>query len=326
MTPNTLDEQLTKYLTDVHAIELQALAQLEHVPPVAGEEEISSAFSAHLTETEGQERLVAERLSARDAAPARAKDAAGKITGMGFALFAELQPDTPGKLVAHAYSYEHMELAAYDLLAQVAERAGDAETVQAAREIEGQERAMAERLAGLFDRAVDASLDQLQPESLDEQLNKYLTDAHAIEGQAIQLLQKAPQLAGAGQLAMAYQDHLGQTEEHQRLIDGRLEARGERPSNLKDAAMRLGALNWSAFFAAQPDTPAKLAAFSYAFEHLEIAAYEQLRRVAQRAGDSETEDTAERILADERAAADHVRSQFGAALDATLQEQGLAVS
>ena len=69
MTPNTLDEQLTKYLTDVHAIELQALAQLEHVPPAAGEEEISSAFSAHLTETEGQERLVAERLSARGAAP-----------------------------------------------------------------------------------------------------------------------------------------------------------------------------------------------------------------------------------------------------------------
>jgi ferritin-like metal-binding protein YciE len=185
---------------------------------------------------------------------------------------------------------------------------------------------MAERLATLFDRAVDASLDQLEPESLDQQLSKYLGDAHAIEGQAIQLLQKAPQLAGAGQLAMAYQDHLGQSEEHQRLIARRLEARGDSPSRLKDAAMRLGALNWGAFFAAQPDTPAKLAGFSYAFEHLEIAAYEQLGRVAQRAGDDDTESTAERILEEERAAAEQIRARFPAALDAALQEQGVPVS
>jgi hypothetical protein len=46
--------------------------------------------------------------------------------------------------------------------------------------------------------------------------------------------------------------------------------------------MRLGALNWGGFFAVQPDTRAKLAGFAYAFEHLEIGAYELLRRVAQR--------------------------------------------
>ncbi len=46
------------------------------------------------------------------------------MTGQGFALFAKFQPDTPGKLVAHAYSYEHMELAAYDLLGRMAERGG----------------------------------------------------------------------------------------------------------------------------------------------------------------------------------------------------------
>ena len=32
---------------------------------------------------------------------------------------------------------------------------------------------------------------------------------------------------------------------------------------------------------AHPDTPGKLAAFVYAFEHLEIGGYEQLARVAQ---------------------------------------------
>jgi len=32
MTPSTLDDQLTKYLTDAHSIEQQALAQLKTAP------------------------------------------------------------------------------------------------------------------------------------------------------------------------------------------------------------------------------------------------------------------------------------------------------
>ena len=79
--------------------------------------------------------------------------------------------------------------------------------------------------------------------------------------------------------------HLAQSKEHQQLIDTRLQSYGARPSRLKDAALRLGALNWGMFFAAQPDTPAKLAGFAFAVEHLEIAGYELLKRVAVRAGD-----------------------------------------
>jgi ferritin-like metal-binding protein YciE len=77
------------------------------------------------------------------------------------------------------------------------------------------------------------------------------------------------------------------------------------------------------FFGAQPDTPAKLAGFSYAFEHLEIASYELLRRVAGRAGDPETEAAADTILGEERAAADKVYAAFDAAVDAALEAQGV---
>jgi ferritin-like metal-binding protein YciE len=78
------------------------------------------------------------------------------------------------------------------------------------------------------------------------------------------------------------------------------------------------------FFAAQPDTPAKLAGFSYALEHLEIGAYEQLRRVAARAGDRQAEETAAQILAQERAAAGRIRAQFPNAVDASLHAQEVA--
>ena len=323
MSTDTVEEQLVKYLTDVHSIEQQALAQMKVAPSMAGDEQIASVFSDHLTETEGHERLVTERLQAHGAKPSKVKDLAGTLTGAGFAAFAKTQPDTPGKLVVHAFSYEHMEEAAYDLLSRVALRAGDAGTADVARLIEDQEHAMGDRLAGCFDRAVSASLRDLSPDDLGDQLDKYLADAHAIEAQALVLLGKSPAIAGSDQLAAAYASHREETEEHQRLVAARLDARGASPSRIKDAALSLGALNWGAFFGAQPDTPAKLAAFAYAFEHLEIGAYELLRRVAARAGDSETEHVVDQILSQENAAATKIRSLFEQALEASLAEQGV---
>jgi ferritin-like metal-binding protein YciE len=324
MAPADLHDQLVKHLTDAHSIEQQAAVQMELAPRIARDPELAELFRRHLLETRDHERLVRERLSDVGAAPNLLKDLAGQATGVGFALFARFNPDSPGKLVAHGYSYEHMELAAYVLLAGVAQRAGDEQTAAVAREIEAQERAMAERLAGSFDRAAAASLRDLAPEDLTVQLTKYLQDVHAIESQSAVLLEKGPQMAGAPELAALYAQHLGETREHQRLVEERLRALGAAPSALKDTALRLGALNWGMFFAAQPDTPAKLAGFAYALEHLEVASYELLRRVAQRAGDAVTDALAQRILDQENVAARRIHDHFDAALEAGLREQGLA--
>lgn len=323
--PDTIDEQLTKYLADVHSIEEQALQQLRTAPDIAGDVDLARIFEEHLVETEGQERLVRERLEDRSAGPSSLKDLLARAGGVGMVLFARSQPDTPGKLTAHAFSYEHMELAAYDLLALVAERAGDERTQSIARSIAEQEAAMASRLAACFDRAVEASLRDVDSEDLEAQLVKYLADAHAIEAQAIQLLESGPAIAGQSELAGVFSDHLEETRLQQAAVEGCLEAHGSHSSTIKDAVMRMGALNWGAFFAAQPDTPAKLAGFAFAFEHLEIGGYEQLKRVAQRAEDAQTVRVAERIIAEERAAAEKIRGQFESALDASLAAQGVTV-
>jgi ferritin-like metal-binding protein YciE len=177
---------------------------------------------------------------------------------------------------------------------------------------------MKERLAACFDKTVEASLREVKPDDMQEQLVKYLADAHAIEAQALQLLEKAPAIVEDPELAKVFADHLEETKAQQKLIDARLEAHGAGPNRLQDAAMRLGALNWGAFFKAQPDTPAKLAGFAYAFEHLEIGGYEQLKRVADRAGDQETVRIAERILAEERAAAASIAANWDRAVESGL--------
>ena len=166
MSARTLDDQLTKYLADAHAIEEQALQQLRGAPDAAGDPELAALFREHLAETEGHERAVRERLEARDESPSKLKDLLMRVGGAGFLLFAKAQPDTPGKLVAHAFSYEHMELAAYDLLARVADRAGDRETANTARRIRAEEQRMADRLGANFDRAVDASLREVGRDDL----------------------------------------------------------------------------------------------------------------------------------------------------------------
>lgn len=321
---STIQEQLTSYLSDAHAIEEQALPQLQLAPRIAGDPVLAGVFREHLTETERQERRIRERLEAHGVKPSKMKDLVMKAGGTGFVLFAGSQPDTPGKLTAHAYSYEHLELGAYEILARVAERAGDTETAEVARSIRDEEQAMAERLEGSFDRSVDASMKAVDPDDLGGRVVKYLADAHAIEAQAIQLLSKGPEIAGDPEIARIYEEHLEETHGQQRLIKERLEAHGAAPSKLKDAVLRMGALNWGMFFQAQPDTPGKLAAFAFAFEHLEIGGYEQLKRVAHRAGDDETVATVDRILGEERAAAQRIAEHWEAAVEASLEAQGVA--
>jgi ferritin-like metal-binding protein YciE len=318
-----IDEQLTKYLSDAHSIEEQALVQMRLAPRIAGDPGLASIFREHWAETEGHERRMRERLEAHGSAPSRIKEAVMKAGGVGFALFASSQPDTPGKLVAHAYSYEHLELASYELLIRVAERAGDEDTASVARAIRHEEDAMARRLADSFDRAAEASLRAKRSDDPAHDLVKYLADAHAIEAQAIQLLERAPKLAGDAELERLYREHLDETYGQQRLVAQRLQAVGGSPNKLKDAAMRLGALNWGTFFQSHPDTPGKLAAFSYAFEHLEIGGYELLARVATRAGDEETARVAITIAAQERAAAARIAGMWERAVDASLREVGV---
>jgi ferritin-like metal-binding protein YciE len=318
----SLNDQLESYLSDAHSIEEQALTQLRAAPDIAGDAGLAEIFRRHLDETEAHERIVRERLEAHGGKPSKIKEAVMKVGGAGFVMFAGSQPDTPGKLTAHAYSYEHLELASYELLEIVARRAGDEETASAARRIRDEEKAMAQRLENAFDTAVDASLRALDPDDLGQQLQKYLADAHALEQQALQLLQKAQDIGGDPELERLYSEHLGETRGHEGLVTERLEALDASPSRLKDAAMRLGALNWGAFFKAQPDTPGKLAAFAYAFEHLEIAGYEMLKRVAQRAGDEDTVQLADRILGEERAAAGKIAGAFERAAEASLQAVG----
>ena len=321
MTDDSFDDQLTKYLTDAHSIEVQALEQVKRAPGIAGDPSLARIFSEHEDETRDHERLVREELERRGAKPSLIKDTAGRAGGWGMVLFARLNPDTPGKLAMHAYSYEHMELATYELLRRIAERGADDAVAALASRIGEQERAMADRIAAHWEQAVDASLRAKDADDLGKEIVKYLRDAHALESQSLQMLEAGEKIAECEPLAELFARHHEQTRDQQALVDERLEALGGHPARMQGAAMRVGALNLGAFMKGQPDTPVKLAGFAYALEALEVGAYELLARTARRAGDDLTAALAERILAEEQTTVEQVAATWDAAVDATLAQQ-----
>jgi ferritin-like metal-binding protein YciE len=320
----TIDDRLLAYLADMHSVERQALVQMQLAPRLVGGG-LADDFRRHRAETEAHLHLVEERLAAHGADPSRPKDAAGWLGGVGMALFARVQPDTPGKLAFHAHSYEHMELAAYRLLERIAVAAGDDQTAAAARQIGDEEAAMAERIAGRFDQAVTDSLRALGDGDGAAHLDTYLADMHALETQSTRFLEAARSRAGAPALEVVFESHLEETLGQRRRLEERIAARGGRVSRVKDSALGLGGVNLVAFFAAQPDPPPKLAGFAFAFEQLEVGGYGLLARVASRAGDEDTVALAEQARREERTAAAAISGAWDAAL-ATLDEVPIAAA
>jgi ferritin-like metal-binding protein YciE len=153
---------------------------------------------------------------------------------------------------------------------------------------------------------------------IEKELVKDLKAAHGMEQHSLQTLEAAGKAAGDPQLEALYHGHVVETKRHLELIEERLEAHGESRSLLKDLAGRASAAGLGLGVAAQPDTPAKLVAVAYGFEHFEIASYELLRRVAERAGDTGTVAAVERILVNERQAAEKLGASYDLALERSL--------
>ena len=86
--------------------------------------------------------------------------------------------------------------------------------------------------------------------------------------------------------------HKVETVQHSRRLRERLTAHGPSPSLVHEATGILGALANLPLDMVRGEKAGRNARDGYAAEHLEIAAYQLLERVATRAGDEETAEVA----------------------------------
>ena len=155
----------------------------------------------------------------------------------------------------------------------------------------------------------------------NEQLIRHLKDVHALEEQAVKTLERAVELSEDEQIVEGYREHLEQSKEHEQQIGERIKSHELEPSAVKDLTMRSGAIGLRQLAEIPPDTTVMLTMHLYASEHLEIAAYDFLARIARESGDQETAEAAERILEQEREAAEKVQSTFDRCVELVGEQQ-----
>jgi ferritin-like metal-binding protein YciE len=111
-------------------------------------------------QTQGHADRMAQRLEAHDATPSAVKQLGGVLGALAKLPLDFVCGEKAGRNARDAYATEHLEIASYELLRRIAQKAGDEETATAAHEISEEERAMARFIEQNWDRFAELSLQE----------------------------------------------------------------------------------------------------------------------------------------------------------------------
>jgi ferritin-like metal-binding protein YciE len=158
---------------------------------------------------------------------------------------------------------------------------------------------------------------------LESRLIKHIDEAHAMEQTVERLLDGMRQTTDDPEIIDRLEHHKLETQQHAAAMRGRLESHGVQPSMVRQAAGMLEALMKMPLDMVRGEKAGRNARDGYASEHLEIASYELLKRVAQRAGDEETARACDEILEQERAMAAFFEANWDRLAELSLLEEGI---
>jgi len=153
-----LKAQLIKHIDEAHAMEQNVLRMLDGMIATTDDPEILDALEHHKVQTQHHADRMAERLEAHDATPSTVKQIGGVLGALAKVPLDFVRGEKAGRNARDGYATEHLEIASYELLRRIAEKAGDEETATAAKQIITEERAMASLLEENWDRFAELSL------------------------------------------------------------------------------------------------------------------------------------------------------------------------
>lgn len=153
-----------------------------------------------------------------------------------------------------------------------------------------------------------------------EKLLTHLEDAHAMEENIVRSLDSMILATADRRVAKLLADHRRQTVKHSQLVRDRLVAHDRTPSIAKEMASLPGTMLKGVTDQVRGDRTAMNARDAFVAEHLEIAVYEIVERLADQAGDRRTAAAARRIRRDEQAMARRIADRWDRFVELALAE------
>lgn len=157
----------------------------------------------------------------------------------------------------------------------------------------------------------------------ETKLRAHLIAMRSIEEQSLNMVSMAVDLCGDEQIAGIYRVHYQETTQHLREVVDRLDAYGIRRSPMGDLPSgrreeESGLVGLQLCLPPRADCWT-LGIACYAFENLEIAAYQLLQDLAARIGDNDTSAVADHILEQEEGTAERIASSLGRVLELAIE-------
>jgi ferritin-like metal-binding protein YciE len=167
---------------------------------------------------------------------------------------------------------------------------------------------------------------RLDPMSqLKDQLIKHIDEAYAMEQNVLRMLDGMISTTDDPEILDALEHHKMQTHGHVDRMKARLEAHDAQPSGIRQVGGILQALAKMPLDMVRGEKAGRNARDGYATEHMEIASYELLKRVALKAGDEQTAQIADEIIAEEKAMAKIISDNWDRVVELSLREEGVTV-
>jgi len=161
---------------------------------------------------------------------------------------------------------------------------------------------------------------------LEEKLVEYIDDAYAMEQNVLRMLDGMIGTTEDPQMKRALERHKKETEKQAERLEERLREHGVTPSAAKAAGGMMAALMKSVVDMARGDKAGRNARDGFATEHMEIASYQLLERVARKAGDRKTAEVARKNREEEEAMARSINAKWNKIVDQSLKEEGVRTS
>jgi ferritin-like metal-binding protein YciE len=155
-----LKEQLIKHIDEAHAMEQNVLRMLDAMIANTDDPQILDALEHHKMQTQGHADRMAQRLEAHEVSPSAVRQIGGVLGALAKMPLDFVRGEKAGRNARDGYATEHLEIASNELLRRIAEKAGDEETAQAAKEIIEEEKLMASLIADNWDKFAELSLKE----------------------------------------------------------------------------------------------------------------------------------------------------------------------